>query len=256
MCHPRGVNRIMCLLDLSHDVWIHNEPSLDSLATYDGRCSLLYVSLNVHSPYAMDVSLNAIYFVGGHFCSTCTWQSMQDAPIQILFSRLVVFRSTPFGADAWRSVGEAAGYTGRFHGHGEPLPLYTSSSELATLRELELHAASPLEPSREILRRVTAIGLAAGSRLLIADHRDTLAATGFSLGQIYNESDYEACHAVAEYAAGLPGVVGVTTQSNAEREQRTIAILPSQAKRATAMVDYWEGSLNLLRRAFAHPTEI
>jgi hypothetical protein len=181
---------------------------------------------------------------------------MQSSPIQILFSRLVVFRSTPFGVDAWRSVGEAAAYTGRFHGNEKPLPLYASSSELATLRELELHAASPFEPSREIRRRITAIGLAAGSRLLAADHRDTLAATGFSLGQIYDGSDYEACHAVAEYAARLPGVVGVTTQSNAERGQRTVAILPSQAKRATAMVDYWEGSLNLLRRAFAHPTDV
>lgn len=178
---------------------------------------------------------------------------MQDDPIRVLFSPLVVFRSTPFGVDAWRSVGEAAGYTGRFHGLGQPLPLYTSSSELATLRELELHASSPLEPSREILRRVTAIALAAGSRLLAADHRDTLAATGFSLRQIYDGSDYEACHAVAKYAAGLPGVVGVTTQSNAEREQRTIAVLPSQTKTATAMVDYWEGSLNLLRRAFVYP---
>ncbi len=121
---------------------------------------------------------------------------------------------------------------------------------------MELHAASPLEPSREILRRVTAIGLAAGSSLLAADHRDTLAATGFSLGQIYDGSDYEACHAVAEYAASLPGVVGITTQSNGEREQRTIAILSSQADKATAMVDYWEGSLNLLRRAFAYPTDI
>jgi hypothetical protein len=181
---------------------------------------------------------------------------MQAASIQILFSRLVVFRSTPFGVDAWRSVGETAGYTGRFHEHGEPLPLYASNSELATLRELELHADSPLEPSREILRRVTAIGLAAGSRLLVADHRDTLAATGFSLGQIYDASDYEACHAVARYAAGLPGVVGITTQSNAERDRRTIAILPSEAKKATAMVDYWEGSLNLLRRAFAYPADI
>lgn len=180
---------------------------------------------------------------------------MQDSPIQILFSPLVVFRSTPFGIDAWRSVGEAAAYTGRFHRQGRPLPLYASSSELATLRELALHAASPLEPSREILRRVTAIGLAAGSRLLAADHRDTLAATGFSLGQIYDGSDYEACHAVAEYAAGLPGVVGITTQSNAERAQRTIAIFPSQARRATAMVDYWEGSLNLLKRAFARPVQ-
>lgn len=180
---------------------------------------------------AVDTTPNAIYFARDLFVPPSTWESMQDSAIQVLFSRLVVFRSTPFGVDAWRSVGEAAGYTGRFHRHGKPLPLYTSSSELATLRELELHTAAPLEPSREILRRVTAIALAAGSRLLAADHRDTLAATGFSLGQIYDGSNYEACHAIAEYAAGLSGVVGVTTQSNAKREQRTIVILPPQAKR-------------------------
>jgi hypothetical protein len=88
-----------------------------------------------------------------------------------------------------------------------------------------------------------------------ADHRDTLAATGFSLGQIYDETNYEACHAIAEYASGLPGIVGITTQSNAEREQRTIVVLPSHAKTATAMVDHWEGSLDLLRRAFSHTTD-
>jgi hypothetical protein len=127
---------------------------------------------------AVDASPNDIYFARNLFTQPGTWESMQDSPIHVLFSPLVVFRSTPFGVDAWRSAGEAAGYTGRFHGLGQPLPLYTSSSELATLRELELHASSPLEPSREILRRVTAIALAAGSRLLAADHRDTLAATG------------------------------------------------------------------------------
>jgi hypothetical protein len=69
---------------------------------------------------------------------------MEDGALSVLDSRAVVFRSTPFGVDAWRAVGEAAQYEGRFHRKGEPLPQYAADSQLATIRELELHAEKPL----------------------------------------------------------------------------------------------------------------
>lgn len=166
-------------------------------------------------------------------------------------SRLVVYRNTPFGEDAWKAVGTSAGYEGRFHRRGEPLPLYASDSAYAALRELELQTASPLEPQREVLRRVTAVALVAGSRILIADHAETLEATGLTLDRVYDPDDYSACHQLAQYAGKLSGVVAISTQSNAERPQRTVAVLPKHAKRVTALVDYWEGSLNLLKRHFA-----
>jgi hypothetical protein len=173
-------------------------------------------------------------------------EAMEGDSLQVLFSRLVVFRSTPFGMNAWSAVGKPAGYAGRFHRLGEPLPLYASESEQASLRELDLHTELPLEPAREVLRRVTAIAIPAGARVLLADHVDTLEATGLTLEQVYDPSDYKACQLVADYARSLSGSVAVSTQSNADRQQRTLAVLPEHA-RMTALVDYWEGSLNLLR---------
>ncbi len=173
-------------------------------------------------------------------------EGMEGNSLQVLFSRLVVFRNTPFGVDAWSTVGEPAGYAGRFHRLGEPLPLYASESAQASLRELDLHAEMPLEPAREVLRRVTAVAIPAGARVLLADHVDTLDSTGLTLEQVYDPDDYEACQLVADYAQSLPGTVAISTQSNAERQQRTFAVLPGHAH-MTAPVDYWEGSLNLLR---------
>lgn len=164
--------------------------------------------------------------------------------------RLVVFRSTPFDVNAWRGVGEPARCEGRFHRKGEPLPQYASDSAYATLRELQLHADSPLEPAREIFRRITAVGLAAGTKILAADDAATLDATGLSLKQVYHPTDYEACQTIADYAKSLPEVAAISTQSNADRLRRTFAILPESSNRLTAEVDRWEGSLNLLRLAF------
>ncbi len=172
-----------------------------------------------------------------------------EAP-QLLSSRLVVFRNTPFGVDAWHAVGEPGPYTGRFHRRGDALPLYTSGSREAALGELLLHTQSPLQPSRGVLRRITAVAVAAGVRILDADHRETLNAVGVTLEQVYDPADYSACHAIADYARTIPGVVAVSTQSNAERNQRTVAILPEHATQVTALVDYWEGSLNLLELFF------
>jgi hypothetical protein len=45
-------------------------------------------------------------------------------------------------------------------------------------------------------------------------------------------------------------VAAIETQSNVDRGQRTIAILPEKAPFVTGLVDYWEGSLHLLRLAF------
>lgn len=165
--------------------------------------------------------------------------------------RLVVFRNSPFGTDAWTGIGRPARYTGRFHRKGEPVPLYAAGSPEAALRELELHTAEPLQPEREVLRRVSALAIAAGTHLLLGDHVATLEATGLSLEEVYHETDYGGCHKLIEFARGIPGVVAVSTQSNADRQQRTIAVLPEHAHRVTALVDYWEGSLNLLKQAFA-----
>lgn len=184
---------------------------------------------------------------------------MEGDSLQVLFSRLLVFRSTPFGVDAREAVGQAAGYTGRFHRRGEPLPLYASESAQAALKELDLHAEIPLDPAREILRRVTAVAIPAGTRVLLADHVETLDATELTLDQVYDADDYDACHAIAEYARTLGNAVAISTQSNAERRQRTFVLLPEHAHIA-ARVDYWEGSLNLLRLGLveqstvAHPS--
>ncbi len=177
----------------------------------------------------------------------------QGESLQLIHSRLEVFRNTPFGIDAWSSVGEPARYTGRFHRKGDPLPLYASSSGFAALRELELHTEEPLEPSRDVLRRITAVGIAAGPQILIADHEDTLSAVGVTLDDIYDSSRYDACHAVTEYARSVPNTVAISTQSNAARTRRTVAILPEHADRITGLVDYWEGSLNLLQALFSEP---
>ena len=166
-------------------------------------------------------------------------------------NRLVVFRNTPFGTDALRGVGQASRYTGRFHRKRDPLPLYAASSFEAALREHELHAVEPLQPEREVRRRVSALAIAAGTRLLLGDHVATLRATGLTLKEVYHPTDYSGCHKLIEFARGIPGVVAVSTQSNADRRQRTIAVLPEHAHRVTALVDYWEGSLNLLKQAFA-----
>jgi hypothetical protein len=164
--------------------------------------------------------------------------------------RLVVFRSTPFDVDAWRGVGEPARCQGRFHRKGEPLPQYASDSAGATLRELQLHTDSPLEPAREIFRRISAVGLAAGARILAADDAATLGVIGLSLEQVYHPTDYGACQAIADYAKSIPKVAAISTQSNADRLRRTFAILPESSAQLTAEVERWEGSLNLLRLAF------
>ena len=72
-----------------------------------------------------------------------------------------------------------------------------------------------------------------------------------TLAEIYHPTDYGGCHALVEFARTVSGVVAISTQSNADRPQRTIAVLPEHVGRVTALVDYWEGSLNLLNRAFA-----
>jgi hypothetical protein len=113
-----------------------------------------------------------------------------------------------------------------------------------------LHTAEPLQPEREVLRRISALAIAAGTHLLLGDHLATLEATGLTLEEIYHPTDYGACHELISFARSIPGVVAVSTQSNADRQQRTIAVLPEHVHRVTALVDYWEGSLNLLRRAF------
>jgi hypothetical protein len=166
-------------------------------------------------------------------------------------ARLVIFRSTPFDVDAWRGVGEPARCEGRFHRKGEPLLQYASDSAGATLREFQLHADSPLEPAREIFRRITAVGLAAGAKILTADDAATLDAIGLNLEQVYHPTDYEACQAIADYAKSLPEVAAISTQSNADRSRRTFAILPESSARLTAEVDRWEGSLNLFQLAFS-----
>jgi hypothetical protein len=155
----------------------------------------------------------------------------------------------PVGIDARDRIGQPARYTGRFHRKGEPLPLYAADSFSAALREHELHTAERLQPEREVLRRVSALALASGTHLLLGDHVATLRATGLTLDQVYHSTDYAACHELFEFARSIPGVVAVSTQSNAERHQRTVAVLPEHVHRVTASVDYWEGSLNLLKRA-------
>lgn len=176
---------------------------------------------------------------------------MSDAPLQVAPTRGIVYRNTPLEVDAWRNVGRPARYHGRFHRRGEPLPLYAASSQQAALRELELHSEVPLVPAREILRRVSAIALAGGARILLGDHVEILDAAELTLEQIYHPTDYSGCQSLAEFARTVPGVVAISTQSNADRAQRTIAILPEHVPRVTGLVDYWEGSLNLLSRAFA-----
>lgn len=176
---------------------------------------------------------------------------MEKHSLPLFSGRLIVYRNTPFGTDAWRWIGEPARYTGRFHRKGQRLPLYASSSSEACLREYELHTEVPLQPEREVLRRVTALAIASGTHVLLGDHVSTLDAIGLSLRQIYHPTDYSACHALIDFAREIPGVVAVSTQSNAHRRHRTVAILPEHAHRVTALVDYWEGSLNLLKRAFA-----
>lgn len=176
---------------------------------------------------------------------------MHEEPLRLASNRLIVFRNSPFGIDAWSHAGQPARYTGRFHRKGEPLPLYAAGSGEAALRELELHTAEPLQPEREVLRRVSALAIAAGTHLLLGDHVATLEATGLTLEEIYHPTDYSACHELIGFARSIPGVVAVSTQSNADRQQRTVAVLPEHAHRVTALVDYWEGSLNLLKLAFA-----
>jgi hypothetical protein len=176
---------------------------------------------------------------------------MLGDPLHLASDRLIVFRNTPFGIDAWKRIGHPARYTGRFHCKGDPLPLYAADSAEASLKELELHTAEPLQPEREVLRRVTALAIARGTRVLLGDHLATLEATGLTLEQVYHPTDYSACHQLIELARRVPGVVAISTQSNADRQQRTIAVLPEHVHRVTALVDYWEGSLNLLRQALA-----
>jgi RES domain len=164
--------------------------------------------------------------------------------------RLVVYRNTSFGTDAREPIGQPARYTGRFHRKGDPLPLYAADSVAAALGEHGLHTAEPLAPEREILRRISALAIAGGSRILIGDHRVALEEAGLTLDQVYHPTDYSGCHQLIDFARSIPEVVGVWTQSNAERRQRTIAVLPEHVHRITAEVDYWEGSLNLLKQAF------
>jgi hypothetical protein len=106
---------------------------------------------------------------------------LQTAP-----TRGVIFRNSPFGVDAWRAVGRAARYEGRFHRRGERLPLYAADSQLAALRELELHAEVPLVPEREVLRRISAIALAGGTKILVGDHLQTLESASLTLEEIYH----------------------------------------------------------------------
>lgn len=180
---------------------------------------------------------------------------MLEDSLQLASDRLVVYRNTPFGIDAKRRIGEPARYRGRFHRRGEPLPLYAADSYRASLMEHELHTAGPLQPEREVLRRVTALAIAGGTLVLLGDHLATLDATGLTLEQVYHPTDYSACHRLIEFARTIPEVVAVSTQSNADRPQRTLAVLPEHAHRVTAVVDYWEGSLNLLKQAFV-PTQV
>ncbi|HEX6154029.1 MAG TPA: hypothetical protein VFZ19_10960 [Solirubrobacterales bacterium] len=176
---------------------------------------------------------------------------MHKAALYLASNRLVVFRNSPFGIDAWVGVGLPARYVGRFHRKRDPLPLYVADSGAAALREHELHTAESLQPEREALRRVSALAIAAGTHLLLGDHAATLEATGLTLEEVYHPSDYTACHQLIDFARTIPGVVAVSTQSNADRRQRTIAVLPEHAPRVTALVDYWEGSLNLLKPVLA-----
>lgn len=176
---------------------------------------------------------------------------MLEDSLHLATGRLVVFRNTPFGIDARDRIGEPARYTGRFHRKGEPLPLYAADSFSASLREHELHTAEPLHPEREVLRRVSALALASGTHLLLGDHVATLKATGLTLDEVYHSTEYAACHELIKFARSISGVVAVSTQSNADRQQRTIAVLPEHVHLVTAVVDYWEGSLNLLKQAIA-----
>lgn len=176
---------------------------------------------------------------------------MQHHSLHVAPTRALLYRNTPFGVDAWHVVGRPARCAGRFHRRGDPLPLYAADSPRAALGELELHSDVPLVPGREVLRRVTAIALAGGARILLGDHVETLDAAGLTLEEIYHPSSYAGCHALAEFARSVTGVVAISTQSNADRPQRTIAVLPEHVPHVTALVDYWEGSLNLLNRAFA-----
>jgi RES domain len=179
-------------------------------------------------------------------------QGMHGDPIYVASNRLVVYRNTSFGTDARDRIGRPAPYAGRFHRKGEELPLYAADSIAAALREHALHTAEPLIPEREVLRRVSALALAAGSKVLVGDHRMALEEAGLTLDQLYHPTDYSGCHQLINFARSIPGVVAVSTQSNAHRQQRTFAILPEHVHRVTALVDYWEGSLNLLKQAFAH----
>lgn len=100
-------------------------------------------------------------------------------------------------------------------------------------------------------RRITTIAIAAGSRILHADHQDTLAATGLTLAAIYSSTDYGACHALVDYAKRRGDVAAIVTLSNGGRSNhKTVAVLPEHIARVTAMVDCWEGSLNLLEDGF------
>jgi RES domain-containing protein len=175
---------------------------------------------------------------------------MDGNSLYVASDRLVVYRNTPFGTDARAHIDQPARYTGRFHRKGEPLPLYAADSIAAALREHELHTAEPLLPEREVLRRISALAIAAGSRMLIGDHKEALEEAGLTLDQVYHPTDYSGCHQLIDFARSIPGVVAVSTQSNAERGQRTIAVLPEHVHRITAVVDHWEGSLNLLKQAF------
>lgn len=176
---------------------------------------------------------------------------MDRDPIYVASGRLLVYRNTSFGTDARDRIGRPARYAGRFHRKGDPLPLYAADSVAAALREHELHTEEPLTPEREVLRRVSALALAGGRRILLGDHRMALEEAGLTLEQVYADTDYSGCHRLIDFARSVPGVVAVSTQSNADRRNRTIAILPEHAHRVTALVDYWEGSLNLLKQAFA-----
>lgn len=172
---------------------------------------------------------------------------MHGDSIYVAADRLFVYRNTAMGTDALERVGQPARYTGRFHRKGEPLPLYVADSPAAALREHELHTVEAVSPKREILRRVSALAIAGGSRILVGDHLTSLEQAGLTLDQVYHPTNYSGCHQLIDFARTVPGVIAVSTQSNAARQQRTIAVLPEHARRVTALVDYWEGSLNLLR---------
>ncbi len=178
---------------------------------------------------------------------------MHGDSIYVATDRLLVYRNTAFGTGALEWVGQPARYTGRFHRKGEPLPLYAADSMTAALREHELHTVESIKPEREILRRVSALAIAGGSRILVGDHLAALEEAGLTLDQVYHPTNYSGCHQLIDFARSIPGVVAVSTQSNAAPRYRTIAVLPEHARRTTALVNYWEGSLNLLRAAFGPP---